>query len=431
MKNSLVLCVVIWTVVFHTCNAENESNQENTTDARQPRYSVGHEEPIFLIRPVTKDGSGQRHPINRKSNPIPMAPMMGNGFLIRTKTAGGDDDERVVKEFISHFGQVVTRIDHGNSRKVEPPKYISLPPNVNYFIKTIQNPQPVKKYSTQSNLMYRHPRPNVVHQRPAGFLKKRNIKSEPLYQMTPQFRASPPFAESVRPVKTTFSDIIPSMSDDWTPTSSIASSPTLMHAIENKQYQNQQFIKSKKEKMAYTQHLMEDFHLPNFKPSKSSFTSMTIAVADDKLPSFKPKVSLRVAATDEKIKMRTRLKPVREIQEESDKPQNVQDQYGEENVEKKFESDTPSPLFVTPVEVTTTKTTKFYKHRSSLKLNDSCESTCLMNIVNLDYDPLCGSNDHTYMNVAKFRCAKICGQLQLTIKHFGSCEDNQAMKAEI
>lgn len=120
----------------------------------------------------------------------------------------GDDDERVVKEFISHFGQVVTRIDHGNSRKVEPPKYISLPPNVNYFIKTIQNPQPVKKFSAQSNLAYRYPRPNVIHQRPAGFLKKRNINSEPPQQMTPQFRASPQvaFAESISPLKTSLSD---------------------------------------------------------------------------------------------------------------------------------------------------------------------------------------------------------------------------------
>lgn len=201
--------------------------------------------------------------------------------------------------------------------------------------------------------------------------------------------------------------------DDWTPTSSITS-PTLMHAVENKQYQNQQFIKSKKEKVAYTHHLMDDFKLPSDSPSQSSFTSMTVAVADDKVPSFQPKVSLRVAASDEKVKNRTRLKPVREIQEESDKHQreNVPDQYGEENVEKKYESETPASVFVTPVEVTTTRTTKFYKHRSSLKLNDSCEATCLMNIVNLEYDPLCGSNDHTYMNVGKFRCAKICGQLR-------------------
>lgn len=115
----------------------------------------------------------------------------------------------MVKEFISHFGQVVTRIDHGNSRKVEPPKYISLPPNVNYFIKTIQNPQPVKKFSTQSNLAYRYPnRPNVIHQRPAGFLKKRNIKSEPFQQMTPQFRASPQvaFAESISPINPSLTD---------------------------------------------------------------------------------------------------------------------------------------------------------------------------------------------------------------------------------
>lgn len=319
---------------------------------------------------------------------------------------------------------------------MEPPKYISLPPNVNYFIKTIQkpHPQPVKKFSTQSNLSYRHPRPNVVHQRPAGFLKKRNIKSEPFQQMTPQFRASPQvsFTETITPVKTVISDsnsvfefqfslqlffaffsVPPSSLDDWTPTSSITS-PTLMHALENKQYQSQQFLKSKKEKMAYTQHLMDDFKLPNSNPSQSSFTTFTtIAVTDDKTPSFKPKLSLRAAASDDKMKNRTRLKPVREIQEESDKPQNnVQDQYGEENVAKRFESDTPAPLFVTPVEVTTTKTTKFYKHRSSIKVDDSCESTCLMNIVNLDYDPLCGTNGETYMNVGKFRCAKICGQLR-------------------
>ncbi len=132
--------------------------------------------------------------------------------------------------------------------------------------------------------------------------------------------------------------VVPSSSDDWTPTSSITS-PTLMHAVENQQYQNQQFIKTTKEKMAYTQHLMDDFKLPSPKPSQSSYKSMTVAVADDKLPSFKPKVSLRVAGvSDEKIKNRTRLKPVREIQDEFDKPQNrnVEDQYGAENVEKKF-----------------------------------------------------------------------------------------------
>lgn len=199
-----------------------------------------------------------------------------------------------------------------------------------------------------------------------------------------------------------------------------------MHATENKQYQNQQFIKTKREKLAYTQYLMDrpsqnkfnidDYILPKSKPSQTSFSSMTLAVADDiKFPSFIPKVSLRVAA-DEKIKNRTRLKPVREFQAELEKNDNehddVQDQNGEEDVQRNFESDTPTPLYVTPVEVTTTKSTKSFKHRSSSKLNESCEETCLMNIVNLHYDPLCGSNDQTYMNVGKFRCAKICGQLR-------------------
>lgn len=70
---------------LHTTRAANETLQDNNAVARQPRYK-GSEEPIFLIRPVTKDSKIMRLPINRKTNPIPMAPMMGNGFLIRAKT---------------------------------------------------------------------------------------------------------------------------------------------------------------------------------------------------------------------------------------------------------------------------------------------------------------------------------------------------------
>lgn len=168
---------------------------------------------------------------------------------------------------------------------------------------------------------------------------------------------------------------------------------------------------------------MNDFevHNPHNSP-QSSFTSMTVAVADNKVPSFQPKAPLGIAVSDDRTKIRTRLKPVREYQDESDRQQNGNesspDQYGAENVETKYERETSPQLFVTPVEVTTTITTtttkppKFYKNRSSLKFNDSCETTCLMNIVNVDYDPLCGSNNHTYMNVGRFRCAKICGQLR-------------------
>lgn len=39
----------------------------------------------------------------------------------------------------------------------------------------------------------------------------------------------------------------------------------------------------------------------------------------------------------------------------------------------------------------------------------SCEKTCLGNIVNHEYDPVCGSDDKTYTNVGRLRCTKICG----------------------
>lgn len=65
--------------------ATNDTFEGNNTVVRQPRYSR-LEEPILLIRPVSKDSPIMRLPINRKTNPIPMAPMMGNGFLIRAKT---------------------------------------------------------------------------------------------------------------------------------------------------------------------------------------------------------------------------------------------------------------------------------------------------------------------------------------------------------
>lgn len=103
---------------------------------------------------------------------------------------------------------MVTRIDHGGNQKTKrlnaPIKHISLPPNVNYFIKSIQSGQPMKKLSTQPIMAYRYPASMVVHHRPAGFLKKRNIKSEPVQQMTPQFRASPqvPFLENNNALKT-------------------------------------------------------------------------------------------------------------------------------------------------------------------------------------------------------------------------------------
>lgn len=71
---------------MHTSLAANETMTDNTTVIRQPRYSR-LEAPILLIRPVTTDSTSlMRLPINRKTNPLPMAPMMGNGFFIRAKT---------------------------------------------------------------------------------------------------------------------------------------------------------------------------------------------------------------------------------------------------------------------------------------------------------------------------------------------------------
>lgn len=42
-------------------------------------------------------------------------------------------------------------------------------------------------------------------------------------------------------------------------------------------------------------------------------------------------------------------------------------------------------------------------------MGESCESTCLSNIVSRDYDPVCGSDDKSYANLGRLRCTKICG----------------------
>lgn len=40
---------------------------------------------------------------------------------------------------------------------------------------------------------------------------------------------------------------------------------------------------------------------------------------------------------------------------------------------------------------------------------DSCESSCLANVVSRDYDPVCGSDSKSYANIGRLRCTKICG----------------------
>lgn len=42
-------------------------------------------------------------------------------------------------------------------------------------------------------------------------------------------------------------------------------------------------------------------------------------------------------------------------------------------------------------------------------MGESCESSCLSNIVSRDYDPVCGSDDKSYANLGRLRCTKICG----------------------
>lgn len=43
-------------------------------------------------------------------------------------------------------------------------------------------------------------------------------------------------------------------------------------------------------------------------------------------------------------------------------------------------------------------------------MGESCESSCLSNIVSRDYDPVCGSDDKSYANLGRLRCTKICGE---------------------
>lgn len=71
--------------------------------------------------------------------------------------------------------------------------------------------------------------------------------------------------------------------------------------------------------------------------------------------------------------------------------------------------------------VATTRVTRMFRRKMSTA-TDTCEMACLRNIINQEYNPVCGSDNKTYTNKGKFRCASICGQqIGLQIQHVGIC----------
>lgn len=114
-------------------------------------------------------------------------------------------------------------------------------------------------------------------------------------------------------------------------------------------------------------------------------------------------------------------------------------------------SSTASPTIGDDVDITPKSTIRKNKRVFRRKLignlaasatnPDSCESSCLANVVSRDYDPVCGSDNKSYANIGRLRCTKICGDhrkckfsifllvlyiifyfLDLRIIHFGNCE---------
>lgn len=76
--------------------------------------------------------------------------------------------------------------------------------------------------------------------------------------------------------------------------------------------------------------------------------------------------------------------------------------------------------------LSTTRVTRMFRRKMSTS-TDTCEMACLRNIINQEYNPVCGSDNRTYTNKGKFRCASICGQkIGLQIQHVGICVPNMA-----
>lgn len=76
--------------------------------------------------------------------------------------------------------------------------------------------------------------------------------------------------------------------------------------------------------------------------------------------------------------------------------------------------------------VPTTRVTRMFRRKMSTA-TDTCEMACLRNIINQEYNPVCGSDNKTYSNKGKFRCASICGQqIGLQIQHVGICVPGMA-----
>lgn len=156
--------------------------------------------------------------------------------------------------------------------------------------------------------------------------------------------------------------------------------------------------------------------------------------------SNKIKPVVEVPTEDQQPDDRRRYK-VREVLKHNSDTENVQSVFVSSTLRAEDPEDFSQSIFITPVEISTeiTDTTEAIRsdadtnedknvittkpstvrkhnrvlHRKILQSNaigsESCESSCLSNIVSRNYDPVCGSDNKSYANIGRLRCTKICG----------------------